>query len=240
MYIFPAIDLLGGKVVRLFHGDYNKVTVYNDHPEEQVKTFEAIGAKRLHIVDLDGARSGGAENFESIKKIKNSTNVFTQLGGGIRSIDRIDTYLSLGIDRVILGSAALRDPVFLKEAVAAYAEKIAVGVDARDGKVATDGWLKTSDTDSFEFCKHLADIGVQTVIYTDISRDGALSGTNLEAYKKLAEIKGLDIVASGGITFYDELETLASIGTYGAIIGKAHYDGRLDLKKIIGAMENDN
>ncbi len=240
MHIFPAIDLLGGKVVRLFHGDYNKVTVYNDFPEKQVESFQALGAKRLHIVDLDGAKSGGAENLPSIKKIIENCNVFTQLGGGIRSIERIETYLSLGINRVILGSAALRDPQFLNEAIKLYGEKIAVGVDARNGKVATDGWLKTSDTDSFDFCKHLAEIGVCTVIYTDISRDGALSGTNLEAYQKLTELKGLNIVASGGITFYEELEALERMGTYGAIIGKAHYDGKLDLQKIIGAMENDN
>ena len=233
MHIFPAIDLLGGKVVRLFHGDYNKVTVYNDFPEKQVESFQALGAKRLHIVDLDGAKSGGAENLPSIKKIIENCNVFTQLGGGIRSIERIETYLSLGINRVILGSAALRDPQFLNEAIKLYGEKIAVGVDARNGKVATDGWLKTSDTDSFDFCKHLAEIGVCTVIYTDISRDGALSGTNLEAYQKLTELKGLNIVASGGITFYEELEALERMGTYGAIIGKAYYTGAIDLKEAI-------
>ena len=237
MFIFPAIDLLGGRVVRLLHGDYNKVTVYNEFPEKQVADFLEIGASRLHIVDLDGAKSGGAENFTSIKKIVESCDIFTQLGGGIRSIARIDTYLSLGINRVILGSAALRDPDFLNEAIKKYGDKIAVGVDARDGKVATDGWLKTSDTDSFEFCKHLADIGVKTVIYTDISRDGALKGTNLEAYERLAEIKELDIVASGGITFPEELKKLAAMGTYGAIIGKAYYDGKLDLKKLIGEIE---
>lgn len=237
MFIFPAIDLLGGKVVRLLHGDYDKVTVYNEFPEKQVAEFLAIGASRLHIVDLDGARSGGAENLSSIKKIVENCNVFTQLGGGIRSIERIETYLSLGINRVILGSAALRDPEFLKKAIKTYGEKIAVGVDARNGKVATDGWIKTSDTDSFEFCRYLADIGVKTVIYTDISRDGALKGTNIEAYEKLAEIKELDVVASGGITFPEELKKLAAMGTYGAIVGKAYYDGKLDLKKLIGEIE---
>lgn len=231
MKIYPAIDICDKKVVRLLKGDYQKRTVYEKTPVQAAFEFESAGAKFLHVVDLDGAKAGELSNFESIREIADCTDMFIEVGGGIRTMERIEKYLSIGVGRVILGTAALENAKFLKEAVSEFGAAVAVGVDAAGGKVATRGWLNVSDTDSFEFCIRLCDMGVKNIIYTDISRDGALSGTNLDAYRRLSDISGLDITASGGITYYDEIEKLRDMNIYGAILGKAIYNGNLDLKK---------
>lgn len=232
MEIFPAIDLRDGQAVRLFQGDYDQMTVYSKAPADVAKQFKAKGARNLHIVDLDGAKDGELVNFRSIKEIVTDVELFVEVGGGIRDEERIRQYLDLGVGRVILGTIAIKDPEFLRDMVKKYGEKIAVGVDVKDGRVAINGWKEVTDRDGMEFCRYLADIGVRTVIYTDISRDGGLKGTNLEAYRQLAEIEGLDIVASGGISFEEEITALKET-TYGAILGKAIYDGLLDLEKAI-------
>ncbi len=233
MEIFPAIDIRNGNVVRLTEGDYNRMTVYGSSPLEMAETFIKKGAKNLHMVDLDGAKDGAPVNFDVIKSVAETGKLFTEVGGGIRDEKRIEDYLSLGVNRVILGTVAVRNFKFVEESVKKYGDKIAVGVDARDGKVAVSGWLETTEIDSLDFCRKLRNAGVKTVIYTDISKDGTLSGTNLEIYEKLSEIKGLDIIASGGITFEDEIKKLADMNTYGAIVGKAVYAGKLDLERVL-------
>lgn len=236
MELFPAIDLRNGQAVRLFQGDYDQMTVYSSTPEDVARQFKAKGAKNLHLVDLDGAKDGQLVNFESIKKIVKDLDMFVEVGGGIRNEERIRQYLELGVGRVILGTIAIKDPQFLKDMVAKYGDRIAVGVDVKDGYVAINGWKEVTDQKGMEFCRYLADIGVKTVIYTDISRDGGLKGTNLAAYKELSEISGLDIVASGGISFEEEITALKET-TYGAILGKALYDGLLDLEKALQLAE---
>ncbi len=230
MQIFPATDILGGKVVRLTKGDYNQVKIYADSPAEMALEFMKDGATNLHMVDLDGAKDGLPVNFEAIRETAKIDGLFIEVGGGIRNMQRIEDYLSLGVKRVILGTAAIRNYPFVEEAVKKYGDAIAVGVDAKEGLVAVSGWQETTNVNSVEFCKKLRDTGVKTVIYTDISKDGMLSGTNLEIYKELSKIEGLDIVASGGITFAHELETLRDMNIYGAIVGKAVYEGKLSLK----------
>ena len=230
MELFPAIDIRGAKVVRLTKGDYDVMKVYRDDPTEVAKEFLDAGAHNLHVVDLDGARDGSLANFESIKALASTKGLFIEVGGGIRNMERIEGYLNLGVGRIILGTAAVKNFPFVVEAVKEFGDAIAVGVDAKDGMVAVSGWEEVTEINSLEFCKKLRDTGVKTVIYTDISKDGAMSGTNLEIYKELSKIKGLDIVASGGITFEDEIATLRDLGTYGAILGKALYEGKLDLK----------
>ena len=233
MKIFPAIDLRFGNVVRLSKGDYNAMNTYSENPREIARLFKAHGAQNLHIVDLDGAKDGKPTNFDAVSAIISEGGLFTEVGGGIRSEERINDYLSLGVSRVILGTVAITDFDFTRRMVQKYGERIAIGVDARDGMVAVGGWLETSGQNSVDFCKSLADIGVKTVIYTDISKDGMLSGTNLEIYKILSEIKGLDIIASGGISFESEITQLKDMGIHGAIVGKAIYESKLDLKKVI-------
>jgi len=232
MELFPAIDLKDGRVVRLLQGDYDRQTVYSQNPVEVAKGFQAAGAGNLHIVDLDGARDGRLVNFRSIKEIVEQVGLFVEVGGGIRDEERIRQYLDLGAGRVILGTAAVKDPGFLKAMTAKYGEKIAVGVDVKEGRVAVNGWKELTREPGLEFCRRLRDLGVQTVIYTDISRDGGLKGTNLQVYKELSKIKGLRIIASGGISFEEELLELKKT-VYGAILGKALYDGMLDLKKAL-------
>lgn len=236
MKIFPAIDLRDGKAVRLFQGDYDQMTVYSEDPAEVAASFKAKGADNLHLVDLDGAKDGKLVNFETIKKIVEKVDMFVEVGGGIRDEERIKQYLELGVGRVILGTIAVKNPEFLEEMVAKYGDKIAVGVDARDGYVAINGWKEITDKESFEFCRYLRDIGVKTVIYTDISRDGGLGGTNMEVYEKLREIEGLDIVASGGISFEEEITNLKT-KVSAAILGKAIYSGVLDLEKAVKLAE---
>jgi len=237
MKIFPAIDLKDGKAVRLYQGDYDKVTVYGDDPVAVAKGFFDDGAKNLHVVDLDGAKDGSAANFEIVKKIIEQSGLSVQVGGGIRDEARILKYLELGAARVILGTIAVKDYGFLENMVKKYGGKIAVGVDVKEEYVAVSGWKETTGAKGMEFCRKLADTGVETVIYTDISKDGALGGTNLEAYAELAEIKSLNVIASGGISYEDEILKLKEIGTYGAILGKAIYSGTLDLKKVISLGE---
>lgn len=240
MEIFPAIDIRNGNVVRLTEGDYNRMTVYGSSPLEMAETFIKKGAKNLHMVDLDGAKDGAPVNFDVIKSVAETGKLFTEVGGGIRDEKRIEDYLSLGVNRVILGTVAVRNFKFVEDAVKKYGDKIAVGVDARDGKVAVSGWLETTEIDSLDFCRKLRDAGVKTVIYTDISKDGTLSGTNLEIYEKLSEIESLDIIASGGITFEEEIKKLASMNTYGAIVGKAVYAGKLDLERVLRIAKGEN
>lgn len=232
MKIFPAIDLRDGKAVRLFQGDYDQMTVYGEDPVAIAGSFKKKGASCLHLVDLDGAKDGKLVNFDTIKAIVEKVDMFVEVGGGIRDEERIRQYLELGVGRVILGTVAVKEPEFLKSMVQKYGEKIAVGVDARDGFVAVNGWKEITDKDSFEFCRYLRDIGVKTVIYTDISRDGSLQGTNMEAYKRLREIEGLEITASGGISFEEEITALRSIAD-AAVLGKAIYSGMLDLQSAV-------
>ena len=235
MQIFPATDILGGKVVRLTKGDYSKVKIYADSPAEMVLEFMKDGATNLHMVDLDGAKDGTPVNFAAIEQAAKIKGLFIEVGGGIRDMQRIEDYLALGVKRVILGTAAIRNYPFVEEAVKKYGKAVAVGVDAKNGMVAVNGWQETTGVDSVEFCKKLQCSGVSTVIYTDISKDGMLSGTNLEIYSRLSEIKGLDIIASGGITYADEIRTLNGMGISGAIVGKAVYEGKLSLKEALEA-----
>lgn len=231
MQIFPAIDLRDGRAVRLLRGDYDQMTVYSAQPCGVARRFIRAGAQRLHIVDLDGAKDGrpSMANWTEIEALVQQGHAFIEVGGGIRTEERILQYLDLGVNRCVLGTAAVEDFAFTERMARRYREKIAVGVDARDGKVATHGWLKTSREDSFDLCRCLRDAGVQTVIYTDISKDGTLSGTNLDAYRRLTQIEGLNVVASGGISSVLELRALNEMGAAGAILGKAVYDGKLDL-----------
>ena len=233
MKIFPAIDLKDGRAVRLFQGDYDKVTVYGNDPVKVARGFEERGARNLHIVDLDGARDGSPANFGIIERIIKETGMLVQVGGGIRDEARIERYLSLGVSRAILGTAAVTDFGFLREMVKKYGSGIAVSVDASGGMVAINGWTVVTDTQGMDFCAKLAEAGVETVIYTDISKDGALGGTNLAAYDELSSIEGLNVIASGGVSFEDEILKLKEKGIYGAILGKAIYSGALDLKRAI-------
>lgn len=237
MKIIPAIDIIDGKVVRLVKGDYSQVTEYTNTPEETAHTFYSDGARFLHVVDLDGAKEGRAVNAESIKRIMQCCNMQIEVGGGIRSFSQIDEYLNRGAARVILGTAAVNDYNFLIECIKRYGEKISVGVDAKNGLVAINGWEQVTKIDSVKFCKKLADIGVKNVIYTDISKDGALNGTNLSIYEVLCQTKQVKFTASGGITYLEEIENLAKIGVDGAIIGKAIYEGKINLKHAVAAAE---
>lgn len=233
MLIFPAIDLYEGQAVRLFKGDYNRKTVYSDNPTEIAEDFKQAGASCIHIVDLEGARDGNTPNLDIVCDIKAKTGLFCEIGGGIRTMDAIDKYISSGMDRVILGTAAVKNPDFVREAVNKYREKIAVGVDIKDGYVAIKGWTEKSEYDAFEFCKKMQDIGVKTIICTDISKDGAMSGTNRELYKELSKKFDINIVASGGVSSIDDVIALNEMNLYGAIIGKAYYTKAIDLKKAI-------
>ncbi len=233
MEIFPAIDLSGGKVVRLTRGDYNQMTVYNDDPAGAAREFAAAGARFLHVVDLDGAKEGTAANFAAIQAITEAADMFVEVGGGIRDEARIKKYLDLGVGRVILGTAAVKNFPFTEAMAAKYGDKIAVGVDAREGRVAVSGWLEETELDCEDFCRKLCAAGVQTVIVTDIARDGALSGTNLALYQRLANIAGLNVVASGGVSYPAEITKLAALGVAGVIIGKALYAGKLDLAECL-------
>ncbi|MBP3629294.1 MAG: 1-(5-phosphoribosyl)-5-[(5-phosphoribosylamino)methylideneamino]imidazole-4-carboxamide isomerase [Anaerotignum sp.] len=240
MELFPAIDLIGGCAVRLVKGDYTQKTVYSDNPAEVAKSFAAAGAKYLHVVDLEGAKDGGTPNLETIQNIVENGGLLVEVGGGIRSEEVIQKYLDAGVFRVILGTAAVQNPAFLEEMVQKYGEKIAVGVDIKDGMVAIKGWTEVSAESCFDFCEKLQKIGVKTIICTDISKDGLLSGTNLELYKELSEKFSVDIVASGGVTTLDDVKKLADMGMYGAILGKALYTGNIDLKAAVELTKGGN
>ena len=240
MELFPAIDLIGDCAVRLVKGDYAQKTVYSDNPAEVAKSFAAAGAKYLHVVDLEGAKDGGTPNLETIQNIVENGGLLVEVGGGIRSEEVIQKYLDAGVFRVILGTAAVQNPAFLEEMVQKYGEKIAVGVDIKDGMVAIKGWTEVSAESCFDFCEKLQKIGVKTIICTDISKDGLLSGTNLELYKELSEKFSVDIVASGGVTTLDDVKKLADMGMYGAILGKALYTGNIDLKAAVELTKGGN
>lgn len=235
MNVFPAIDLYEHKAVRLFKGDYAEMTVYSDNPIEIARDFEAKGAKFIHIVDLEGAKNGETPNFEVVREIAQNTGLFCEIGGGIRSLNTVEKYLSAGLDRVILGTAAVTDEEFLRAAVNKYGDKIAVGVDIKDGFVAVKGWTEKSEYSCFDFCEKMREIGVKTLICTDISRDGAMRGTNRELYKELSEKFDIDITASGGVSSIDDIKALRKLDLYGAIIGKAYYIGAIDLTKALEA-----
>ena len=229
MLIFPAIDLFSGKAVRLYKGDYEKMTVYSEDPLSVAKDFENSGAEWVHLVDLEGAKLGSTPNLSVVEQIANNTALKTEIGGGIRNMETVEKYFSAGVDRVILGTAALTDEKFLLEAVAQYGDKIAVGADVKDKKIAIKGWLETSDTDIYEFCEKMKNIGVKTVICTDISKDGAMQGANHTLYRELSQKFDIQIVASGGVSSLDDVKRLRELDLYGAIIGKAYYTGAVEL-----------
>ena len=238
MKIFPAIDIINGKVVRLTKGDFSKVETYASEPYDIAKSFLDDGAKCLHIVDLDGAKSGEISNYDKIKKIASLGFDEIEVGSGIRSEEKIEKYLSAGVDRVILGTVAITNFDFVKQMVSKYGDKISVGIDAKNGLVATHGWQEVSAVDALELCVKCQDAGVKTIIYTDIDTDGAMRGTNLEAFKKLKDNLSLNIIASGGVTNYDDIEKLRDLSVYGAIIGKAIYFKAIDLKEALKTAKN--
>lgn len=233
MLIFPAIDLYGGQAVRLYKGDYAQMTVYDTDPVAVAKRFAAAGATHIHLVDLEGAKDGTTPHLDLICRIKAETGLFCEVGGGIRSREIIDRYLNAGVDRVILGTAAVSDPELLKDAVAAHGKKVAVGVDIKDGKVAVKGWRETANLDAFTFCKQLQEIGVGAIICTDISKDGAMQGANADLYRQLSAALTVPLVASGGVSSMEDIHRLKALDLYGAIVGKAYYVGAIDLKEAI-------
>ena len=233
MKLFPAIDLIDGCAVRLVRGDYNQKTIYSRDPVSVAKQFEEDGAEYLHVVDLEGARDGTTANFKTIQSILQSTKLHVEVGGGIRSEDVIKKYVDTGVLRVILGTAAITQPEFLAEMADKYGKKIAVGVDIKDGYVAIKGWTQVSNQECFTFCEGLEQIGIKTVICTDISKDGVLAGTNMELYQKLSQRFSMDFVASGGISAIQDVKRLKDMGMYGAILGKALYTGSLCLKDAV-------
>lgn len=233
MLIFPAIDLYEGKAVRLYKGDYAQMTVYSENPPEIARDFEAAGAACLHIVDLEGARSGLTPNLETVRAIVEGCGLFTELGGGVRSMQVIEQYLAAGVDRVILGTAAVTEEGFVERAAREFGAHIAVGVDMRDGFVAIKGWTEKSQLRGVDFCRRMQDAGVSTVICTDISRDGAMQGSNHELYRELLEKLDINVIASGGVSSIEDVKSLAALGLHGAIIGKAYYTGAIDLAEAI-------
>ncbi len=233
MRIFPAIDLIGGQAVRLYQGDYDKKTVYNADPCAVAREFRAAGASCLHVVDLDGARDGTTANFDTIAALAGQGGFYMEVGGGIRTEERIRQYLDCGVSRCILGTVAVRDFDFTARMGAKYGDKIAVGVDTREGLIAVSGWKELSDERGPDFCRRLVGHGIRDVIYTDISRDGAERGTNLELYRELLTIPGLRVTASGGVGSLSELRVLRDMGVHAAILGKALYTGKLDLAEVM-------
>ncbi len=233
MILFPAIDLYDGKAVRLYKGDYENMTVYSDDPVSVAKDFAAAGATHIHMVDLEGAKDGTTPNLEIVRAVANQTDLFVEIGGGIRSMETVEAYRLAGVSRVILGTAALNDEKFLRNALAAYGDAIAVGADVRDGYIAVKGWLETSSCTLDEFLSRMQAMGVSTVICTDISRDGAMRGTNLALYAELSEKYSMNIVASGGVSSMEDVKSLRTLGIYGAIIGKAYYTGAISLREAI-------
>ena len=235
MIIFPAIDLYDKKAVRLYKGDYQNMTVYSENPIEIARDFELCGATHIHMVDLEGAKDGTTPNIDIVKQVANETNLFVEIGGGIRTMNTVDKYLSAGVGRVILGTAAVTDTEFLKEAVAKYGEKIAVGADVKDGYIAIKGWMEKSQITLEDFLSSMQEIGVKYIICTDISKDGAMRGTNLELYRELSQKYSMNITASGGVSSLDDVKKLREMDIYGAIIGKAYYIGAIDLKDALEA-----
>ena len=235
MILFPAIDLYDGKAVRLFKGDYAQMTVYSHDPIEIARDFEAAGATWVHLVDLEGAKDGTTPNLDIVRQIARETKLSTEIGGGIRNMETVRKYLENGVDRVILGTAAVNDETFLKEAIAAYGDRIAVGVDVKDGFVAIKGWTENSSYSCFDFCEKMVSLGVAYLICTDISKDGAMQGTNRELYRLLSEKFPVNITASGGVSTLEDIRALRKLELYGAIIGKAYYSGAISLKDALEA-----
>lgn len=235
MNIFPAIDLYGGKAVRLYKGNYDEMTVYSDNPVLIAKDFFNQGARFMHLVDLEGAKSGDTPNLETVEKLVKAFGGFVEVGGGIRSMDVIKKYVDIGVNRVILGTAAVTDREFLINAVKTYGDKIAVGVDIKDGFVAIKGWTEKSKFSGMEFCADMEKLGVKTIICTDISKDGAMQGTNHELYREMKDKLGLQIIASGGVSSLSDVKRLADLGIYGAIIGKAYYTGAINLEQAVNS-----
>ena len=233
MKIFPAIDLYEGKAVRLLKGEYDKMTVYSENPIEIARDFERKGATCIHLVDLEGAKDGTTPNIETVKQIVRDTNLFCEIGGGIRNLDTVNEYIRIGMNRVILGTAAVTDEAFLREAVKRYGDAIAVGVDIKDGYVAIKGWTEKSQYTCFEFCEKMQNIGVKTLICTDISKDGAMQGTNHDLYGELSEKFSINITASGGVSSIEDVKKLRELDIDGAIIGKAYYTGAISLSEAI-------
>lgn len=230
MLLFPAIDLYDHKVVRLLKGDYQKMTVYSEDPVATARDIEADGGRWLHLVDLEGAKDGTTPNFDVVAAICQETKLQVEIGGGIRSLEMIERYLNAGVARVILGTKAVTDEDFLRDAVGRWGERIAVGVDVKDGRVAVKGWVEVLDVDMFDFLWKLRSLGVKTAIVTDISKDGAMKGTNLPLYERLSRLDGIDITASGGVSTLEDIRALRDMGLYGAILGKAMYNGAIKLK----------
>lgn len=233
MYLYPAIDLYQGKAVRLYQGDYNKMTIYSTQPSEVAKSFQLCGAERLHLVDLEGARDGTTSNLPVIERILERSKMFTEVGGGIRNIETAQRYLNLGVDRVILGTAAVNDEDFLKAALDKFGKQIAVGVDLKDGYVAIRGWTEKSQITADDFFTKMESMGVATVICTDISKDGAMQGTNRELYRHLSQSFSIELIASGGVSSLEDIVALKEMGLHGAIIGKAYYTGAIDLSQAL-------
>ncbi len=241
MKIFPAIDLFDKKAVRLYKGNYAEMTVYSENPIEIALDFKKSGAEYIHVVDLEGAKDGTTPNIEVVRKIANESGLFVEIGGGIRTMDVLDRYFSSGVSRAILGTSAVTDEEFLRAAVAKYGEKIAVGADVKDGYIAIKGWVEKSEYTLDEFFAKMVSLGVKTIICTDISKDGAMRGTNLEMYRALSEKYSIDIVASGGVSTLDDVRALAKMNMYGAIIGKAYYTGAINISDAVKvAEEYDN
>ena len=235
MILFPAIDLYEKKAVRLLKGNYDNMVIYNEHPLEVARDFEGCGATHVHMVDLEGAKEGTTPNLSIVEEIAGKTSLFVEVGGGIRSMETVERYFSAGVSRVILGTAAVKDEVFLREAVDRYGEKIAVGADVRNGLIAIKGWLEESSVTLDGFLERMQGIGIRNVICTDISRDGAMEGANLELYRELSLKYSMDITASGGVSSLEDVEALSRMGRYGAIIGKAYYTGAVDLREAVKA-----
>ncbi|MBR4056732.1 MAG: 1-(5-phosphoribosyl)-5-[Oscillospiraceae bacterium] len=235
MILFPAIDLYNGCAVRLLKGDYQQMTVYSDHPLDVARDFEACGAEWIHMVDLEGAKDGTAPNMATVAEIARSTALKVEIGGGIRSMEVAQQYLDCGVARIVLGTAAVKDRAFLCRAIEEFGDKLAVGVDVKDGSVAIHGWTESSGIDCFDFCRDMAELGVHTIICTDISKDGAMAGTNRELYRQLSQRFSLQITASGGVSSMDDIVALRKLELYGAIIGKAYYTGAISLRDALEA-----
>lgn len=233
MLIYPAIDLYEGKAVRLFKGDYAQMTVYSDNPAEIAADFVSQGAKRMHIVDLEGARTGETPNLDTVCRIKLSSGLFCEVGGGVRSLEVVKKYVDAGVDRVILGTAAVVDPNFVEKAVSQFGDRIAIGVDIKDGCVAVKGWTEKSALNAFDLCARMEMLGVSTLICTDISKDGAMQGANHALYAQLSQRFGMRIIASGGVSSIDDIKRLRALEIHGAIIGKAYYTGAISLREAI-------
>ena len=233
MYIFPAIDLYEGKAVRLYKGDYTQMTVYSENPVSVAEDFARQGAHFIHLVDLEGAKSGTTPNLETVRAIVKATDLFAEVGGGVRSMETIEAYLDAGVKRVILGTAAVTDEDFLYRATRAFGERIAVGADIKDGKIAIRGWTETSDLTPDAFCRRMQQLGVETIICTDVSKDGAMMGANHALYRMLSDEFDMQLIASGGVSSIEDVRRLADLGLYGAIIGKAYYTGAISLSEAI-------